>query len=208
MAIKAEDITAAKLPTAMRGYQREATEELLNAIAWEFRQLVRARDTTGEATKRLEERVRELEGETEALRHVFAQEQAQLKERGEQLVAERTAELEAQLAAARRAVADLERREELTQSLLANAQRTARELRESTRSECKAVLKAARRRAIVIEREARVSVRQSAGELDRLQRLENDLRDRLRRTLQSVIEPAPPAQPLRPDEEPQPPALH
>ena len=49
------------------------------------------------------------------------------------------------------------------------------------------MLRAAERRAVKIEREATVSARHSATEIERLRRLETDLRDRLRHTLQAVI---------------------
>jgi hypothetical protein len=61
------------------------------------------------------------------------------------------------------------------------------------------VLKSARRRAQEIEGDARRSVKQATGELERLKQMEHDLREQLRRILESVIDrEAPPAAPRLP----------
>jgi cell division septum initiation protein DivIVA len=99
----------------------------------------------------------------------------------------RVAALETELSLLRRKLHAHESRAELTRAVLQAAQRAARDVRESARQDAKAVLKAAERRAVKIEREANVSARHSVTEIERLRRLENDLRDRLRHTLQAVI---------------------
>jgi len=68
------------------------------------------------------------------------------------------------------------------------AQRSAKELRESTREEAESLLKAAQRRAVEIEHDARADARHATAEIERLQRLETDLRNRLRATLEAVID--------------------
>ena len=86
------------------------------------------------------------------------------------------------------------------------AQRSAKELRESTRQDAESLLKSAQRRAAEIEHDARAEARHATAEIERLQRLETDLRDRLRATLEAVIgengghseqapEPEPPPEP-------------
>jgi vacuolar-type H+-ATPase subunit E/Vma4 len=67
------------------------------------------------------------------------------------------------------------------------SERTARELRSSAREDAEAILKAAHRRAAEIERQAKKSVRNSSVEVERLRRLEDDLKKQLQRTLQAVI---------------------
>jgi vacuolar-type H+-ATPase subunit E/Vma4 len=85
--------------------------------------------------------------------------------------------------------------DELAHLLLQSAIQTARELRAQARLECEAIIRAARRRAVQIEDEARRSARRSTAELDRLQKIERDLRKQLRRTLQQVLDGEAPAAP-------------
>src|SRR5581483_7830611 len=116
--------------------------------------------------------VQELEAELASQRDGFDRE-----------LRERTAVLEAQLERVRNTLREHEQRDEMTRRLLESAQRSARELRESTRSECEALIKAAQRRAVEIEADSRSAVRHSLREIDRLNKLERDLKAQLRTKL-------------------------
>ncbi len=187
MSIKPEEINAGKLPSAVRGYQREATENLLKLVAWDYRRALRDQAAAAEETQKAQQRAEELQAEVEALREQLSS-QADAHEVGlDQHVARRTAQLETENARLRATIKADEGRRELTQSLLQAAMHSAREAREQARAECDALIKAARRRALQIEDEARNHARRSSSELVRLQKLERDLRDQLRRTLQQVI---------------------
>jgi cell division septum initiation protein DivIVA len=190
--IKPEQVNASKLPTGLRGYDRDATDELLRRVAWDYLQVERAHVTAVEEADALRQRVDELEAEL-----VSQREHLDLELR------ERTAQLETEAEKLRRTVHLHEQRDEMTRRLLDSAQRSAREMRESARSECEALLKSAQRRAAEIEVEARTSLRHSLREVDRLRKLERDLKEQLRTMLEAVIgtgspadatqEPAPPA---------------
>ena len=200
MSIKPEEINAGKLPTAVRGYQREATENLLKLVAWDYRRALRDRTAVGEDVERLKQQVQELEGEVDSLRRQLLRERQDHQTSFEQRLGDESSELRAENARLREQVAQDTHRQELTHTLLQSAMRSAREVREQARFECNALIRSARKRAVQIEEEARRSVRRSTGELDRLQRLERDLREQLRNTLQQVIGgevPAPP-QPEQP----------
>ena len=54
MPIRPEDIDPSKLPVAFRGYDRDATDELLKRVAWDYRQALRAQEDRAETTERLE----------------------------------------------------------------------------------------------------------------------------------------------------------
>lgn len=205
MPIKPEEINASKLPVGVRGYQRQAVEEFLLRIAWDYRQAIRAHDNWAKDEKWLKDRVAELEEQVAGQEQHFARLQEAQRDRFRQELQERSGPLveeldrlraavkeyegrdTAELTRLRAAVKEHERRDELTKALLATAQRTARELRESTRAECDSLLKAAHRRAAEIEREAHKTVKHSAAEIERLRRVEEDLRAQLRRTLESVL---------------------
>ncbi|HEU5362627.1 MAG TPA: DivIVA domain-containing protein, partial [Gaiellaceae bacterium] len=187
MPIKPEEINASKLPIAMRGYQRQAVDELLLRIAWDYRQAMRGHENWAKDEKWLKDRVAELEAELAARDEQFASLQEAQRERFRTELHERSGSLMDELTRLRATVKDHEGREELTRTLLATAQRTARELRESTRTECEGLLKAAHRRAADIEADARTSVKHSAAEIERLRRVEHDLKAQLRRTLESVL---------------------
>jgi DivIVA domain-containing protein len=177
--IKPEEINASKLPVAVRGYKREAVEEFLLRIAWDYRQATRSHDTWAQDEKWLKDRVAELEAELAGQEEKLATLQQTLEERFRQELRERTAGAGDELARLRTRIKEHENREEMTRTLLLSAQRSARELRESTRAECEALLKSAHRRA---------------AEIERLRRMERDLKEQLRRTLESVLgkdEPAP-----------------
>ena len=187
MPMRPEEINASKLPVGMRGYQRQAVDEFLLRVAWDYRQALRGHDDWAKEERRLKDRVAELEAELAARDARFAQQQETQRDRFRQELSERSGPLLDELERLRGAVRDHEAREELTRTLLTTAQRTARELRESTRAECEGLLKAAHRRAAEIERDAHASARHSAAEIERLRRLEGDLRAQLRRTLESVL---------------------
>jgi cell division septum initiation protein DivIVA len=174
--IKPEQVNASKLPTALRGYDRDATEELLRRVAWDYLQVERAHAAAAEEAEALRHRVAELESASNHQRELF-----------DRAVHERTTELEAEVESLRKALHDHEQRDEMTRRLLVSAQRSAREMREQAREECEALLKAAQRRAGEIELEARATLRNSLREIDRLKKLEQDLKDQLRRTLEAVI---------------------
>lgn len=187
MPIKPEEINASKLPVGMRGYQRQAVDEFLLRVAWDYRQATRAHENWAKDEKWLKERVAELEAELTGRDDQFARLQEAQRERFRQELQERSGPLMDELTRLRNAVKEHEGREELTRTLVATAQRTARELRESTRAECESMLKAAQRRAGEIEHDALAAVRHSAAEIERLRRVETDLKEQLRRTLESVL---------------------
>ena len=176
MPIKPEQVNASKLPTALRGYDRDATEELLRRVAWDYLQVERAHAAAAEEAESLRQRIAELEGAATNQRELF-----------DRTVNDRTTELEDEIARLRKALRDHEQRDEMTRRLLVSAQRSAREMREQAREEAEALLKAAQRRAGEIELEARATLRNSLREIDRLKKLEVDLKDQLRRMLESVI---------------------
>ena len=176
MPIKPEQVNASKLPTALRGYDRDATEELLRRVAWDYLQVERAHAAAAEEAEALRERVVELEGAANHQRELF-----------DRAVQERTTDLETEVTTLRRTLREHEQRDEMTRRLLVSAQRAAREMREQAREECEALLKAAQRRAGEIELEARATLRNSLREIDRLKKLEQDLKDQLRRTLEAVL---------------------
>jgi cell division septum initiation protein DivIVA len=197
MPIRPDEIDPSKLPVSLRGYDRDATDELLKRVAWHYRQALRAQEDRSENERRLAKQVEELEARLATQQNEFVralesrsgpaepEEPTEPTEPSED--DRRIAALEAELAVVRRKLQAHESRAELTRAVLQAAQRAAREVRESAREDARAVLRAAERRAVKIEREATVSARHSAGEIERLRRLENDLRDRLRHTLQAVI---------------------
>ena len=176
MPIKPEQVNASKLPSALRGYDRDATEELLRRVAWDYLQVERAHAAVAEEAEALRQRIAELEGAADHQRELF-----------DRAVDDRKTELEDEIASLKKALHEHEQRDEMTRRLLVSAQRSARELREQAREEAEALLKAAQRRAGEIELEARATLRHSLREIDRLKKLEVDLKDQLRRTLESVI---------------------
>jgi cell division septum initiation protein DivIVA len=221
MPIKPEEISAENLPQGMRGYQREATENLLKLVAWDYRRVLREHAVDAEELQRVRAHNDQLETELQALRSLLDAQPSELQAQMQSQVGERTAALEAEIAdlqakvqsqvgertaALEAEIADLHTKLEaqshkaaLSETLLSSALRSARELRESTREECEAVLKTARRRAQAIEGDARRSVQNASGELERLKQLECDLREQLKRILESVIDrEKPPAQPRLP----------
>ena len=94
---------------------------------------------------------------------------------------------EAELQRLQQALTEHEERKALMEAMLLTAQRTAEEIRDSARQEADAVVQTAQERAVEIERDARLSIRQTSEELDRLRGLESDLRARLRQTLEAAL---------------------
>jgi len=176
MPIKPEQVNASKLPTALRGYDRDATDELLRRVAWDYLQVERAHATAEDEAEGLRGRIAELESDLASQQEHFDRE-----------LRERTARLEGEVERLRRALRDHEQRDEMTRRLLVSAQRSAREMRETARAECESLLKAAQRRATEIEGEAQTSLRHSLREVERLRKLEHDLKADLRRMLESVL---------------------
>jgi len=196
MPIRPEEIDPGKLQISLRGYDREATDELLKRVAWDYRQAIRAQEDRVKNEERLANEVAGLEARIALQQEEFTRAIAARETRVDANSGRREAALEDEMALLRRKLHVYESRDELTRALLRAAQRAARETRESAREDAVALLKAARRRAVTIERNANSSARHSAVEVERLHRLENDLRDRLRVTLEAVIgKEAPQAEP-------------
>jgi DivIVA domain-containing protein len=222
--IKPEEIDASALPIALRGYQREAVDELLKRVAWDYRQATRDQARWAEEERRLKDKIAELEEQLAAQHQSLAQalakreapeaaEEAPAEEAPavpaaeeqpavpaaqeqpvalaqtdvEELVRQRTAAVQEELERLRQVTRRYELRDELIKAYLVTSERTARELRSSAREDAEAIVKAARRRAAEIERQAKKSVRNSSVEVERLRRLEDDLKKQLQRTLQAVI---------------------
>lgn len=199
MPIKPEEISAENLPQGMRGYQREATENLLKLVAWDYRRVLREHAVDAEELQRVRGHNDQLETELQALRSLLDAQPSELQAQMHTQVNERTAALEAEVTRLRAQLEAQSHKAALSETLLSSALRSARELREQTRDECESVLKAARRRAQEIEGEARRSVKNASGELERLKQMEQDLREQLKRILESVIDrEAPPAKPRLP----------
>ena len=241
MPITPEEINGGKLPVGVRGYQRDATDDLLKRVAWDFRQMLRSQLSSVEEAQSLKRRNEELEEQIAALQEAVAiharrgevadrleqreteleHRETELEQRGNEL-ALRTAELEGQVASLqevlgryeqrervedemkehlksraeeletqvsslRASLTEHERRDDLTRTLLASALQAARELRESTRSQCDTILKKARQRAAEIERKAHAHVKASAREVERLRQVQSGLRDELQHTLESML---------------------
>jgi cell division septum initiation protein DivIVA len=199
MPIKPEEISAENLPQGMRGYQREATENLLKLVAWDYRRVLREHAVDAEELQRVRAHNDQLETELQALRSLLDAQPTELHAQMQSQVSERTASLESEVNRLRAQLEAQSHRAALPETLLTSALRSARELREQTRAECDAVLKSARRRAQEIEGDARRSVQHASGELERLKQMEHDLREQLRRILESVIDrESPPAKPRLP----------
>ena len=187
MPIRPEEIDAGTLSISLRGYDRDATDELLKRVASDYRQAIRAQEERIKNEERLAHEISALEARIGLQQEEFTRAIAARETRVDADTGRRETALEAEIVQLRRKVHVYESRNELMRALLVAAQRAAREMRESARHDAEAVLKAARRRAIAIERNAYSSARHSAVEVDRLRRLENDLRARLRETLEAVI---------------------
>ena len=161
MPIKPDEIDSSSLPGAFRGYDRAATDDLLERIARDYRHASRATDATVKESERLKARIAELEA--------------------------RIATHDAEVQRLERAMHEHDERQALIEAMLLTAQRTAQEIRDSAQQEADEVVKAARQRAVEIEQEAHTSIRQVSVELDRLRTLESDLRTRLRQTLEAAL---------------------
>jgi cell division septum initiation protein DivIVA len=155
MPLNPKEINGRQLPVGVRGYRRDATDDLLKRVAWDYSQALHDHEALVEAARTLKQRNEELEAQVSALNA---------------LVARHTD------------------RDEVNRALLANAQRAARELREAARVECEAMLKKARQRAADLERDAQLQLKTSAGEVERLVSLQDELQSRLRTSLESILE--------------------
>jgi cell division septum initiation protein DivIVA len=98
----------------------------------------------------------------------------------------RCGELEAQVASLQTVLAGYKDSDEVAHALIASAQRAARELRESARSEGEALLRKARSRAKEIEVEAQKRSGASVAAATQLKELRERVRDQLRETLDSM----------------------
>ena len=186
MPIKPEEIDASSLPVAMRGYQREAVEELLKRVAWDYRQVTRDQARWAEEEQRLKDRIAELEGQP--AEQPLPQEAIVTQEESvDEVVQQRTAAFQEEIARLQKELRKYELRDELTKAFLVTAERTAKELRRSARDDAVSILKAAHKRAAEIEQDARKTVSRSSSEVERLRRLEEDLKQQLRSTLQTVL---------------------
>lgn len=101
---------------------------------------------------------------------------------------ERIEELTAQAVSLEEAAARRKDPDELARSLLASAQRAAREERESTREECELILRKAQRRAERIEEQFVRHAQGRLSELARLEALRDEVIARLRATLAAIAD--------------------
>jgi len=99
----------------------------------------------------------------------------------------RADELEAQVRSLQGLLEEHRDPDEISRTLLAAAQRAARELRDSARNDCEAMLKKAQRRAGQIEAEAQTQTAAASAELARLQQLGSQVRQELRSTLDTIL---------------------
>lgn len=76
--------------------------------------------------------------------------------------------------------------DELAHALLAAAQRAARELRESTRQQCELMLRKTSSRSRRLERDLASARASAAGELEALETLRREVRDRMRSSLETL----------------------
>jgi hypothetical protein len=100
----------------------------------------------------------------------------------------RVDELTAYIGSLEESAAQRKNPDELARSLLASAQRTAREERESARLDAESTLKKARTRAENMERDVLRRTEQRLDELARLEALRNDVVTRLRDLLETVAD--------------------
>jgi cell division septum initiation protein DivIVA len=99
----------------------------------------------------------------------------------------RVDELEAQVASLQGLLEVRRDPDEISRTLLAAAQRAARELRDSGRSDCEAMLKKAQARARQIEAEAQKQMDAASADLSRLQQLASQVRKELRAMLDTIL---------------------
>lgn len=120
-------------------------------------------------------------------RQVLAQKQ-QLGSSVEELTA-RIEELTKQLASLEEAAAHRKDSDELARSLLAAAQRTAREERDSARRDVELMLKKAARRVERLDEEVERRAEERLSELARIEALREEVAAQLRVTLRALAEP-------------------
>ncbi len=144
MPIRVEEIDSSKLRVVFRGFDQEHTDELLRRVAWDYLQVTRKQEVWADHRLKLEQRVAELEAEVNSQRDEFTRALAE-RDRAEEELRARGAALDAEVEPLQRSLREHEGRDEMTRALLTAAQRSARGMRESVRSECDALLKAAHR---------------------------------------------------------------
>ncbi len=110
----------------------------------------------------------------------------QLARTVEELTA-RFEDLSAQVASLEESAIRRKEPDELALSLLAAAQRSAREARESARRESELILKKAARRAGRLEKDAARRTEHSRAELARLEKLREKVAERLRERLETIV---------------------
>lgn len=165
-------ISASLLPLGVRGYRREETDELLRRVASEYLLVLNERDALAREVRQLEQLCDDLATDKALLR-------TELKA------------LESELAARPLSSASTPGGSDGA-ALLASAERDLRELREATRVECQAMLARTRREAAEIERLARARAKSVDAEVQRLLRVQDDLRAKLRGFLESTLRELPP----------------
>jgi cell division initiation protein len=161
VAIKPEEIDPSQLKRTFRGYNRKATNDLLERVALDYRQATRAQETWTRESERLKSRIAELEAQAAA--H------------------------EAEITRLRHVVNEHAERQALVEAMLVSAQRTAQEIKDAAQHDADEIIQAAQQHAVEMEQRARHSIRQTTAELDRLRTLESDLRTRLRQTLEAAL---------------------
>jgi len=154
MALSADSIRNPRLPKArVGGYSVEATDEFLDRVATEYRQLQRDREE-------------------------LVARQAELEHHLEQIVLAVHADGEPSL---------LGRGRERPAGALIAAQRLAAEMKAQAREECEAMLKKARRRAAVFEREVDQARARSEYRVRELEETQREARERLSMFLSSML---------------------
>ncbi len=145
MPIRVEEIDSSKLRVVFRGFDQEHTDELLRRVAWDYLQVTRKQEVWADHRLKLEQRVAELEAEVNSQRDEFTRALAERDRRAEEELRARGAAHDAEVEQLQRSLREHEGRDEMTRALLTAAQRSARGMRESVRSECDALLKTAHR---------------------------------------------------------------
>jgi len=100
---------------------------------------------------------------------------------------DRVEQLMAQVNSLEQAAARRKDPDELARTLLASAQRAAREERESARQECELMLRKVAQRVERIEQDARDRLEGGLSGLEQLEALRDELSNRLRSTLEAIV---------------------
>ena len=72
MPLNPKEINSSRLPVGVRGYRRDATDELLKRVAWDYSQTIHERETLARELEELKQRNEKLEAETAALHDLIA----------------------------------------------------------------------------------------------------------------------------------------